>query len=264
MDKITCLNDVRLIQENVSWDRGDGTIFKEAYRGQGKDCYSLTPGLFRKFHSVAEYKIIEEKLFSSFMQETSKGLIKVQNDLNKEIYPNSQIWFSLFQSQHLGLITRLLDWTINWKFALLCAVEDKKHYNDDGQFWVFKCASEHFITDMIDSEIIKLSPFETKRLIMINYPSYADENFQEYDGENKRIRQRGFFTIQPLEQAIIPLDKQENVIKDLNKYIIDKDSKKKIKNELAKEFDGITIDWAGYKNNKTVKKLITKINKTHS
>jgi FRG domain-containing protein len=260
-EKITSLKDVKDIAEAVQREVGQRQSFTEFYRGQGSDCFSLTPGIFRNSYSLEVIKGKEKQLFEDFLAAGSKGQIKVQDSWHKDKFPNLQHWFSLFQAQHLGLKTRLLDWTKIYDLALLFAVEDESKYNEDGQFWVFKCFTEHFIHNECDRELINNHPFNINRLIMINYPSFIEEGTKNNIGENRRARQQGQFSIQPIEEACTPLDQQNGVKPYLTKYLIDKDSKKKIKQELASK--DCTIDWFYYRKEDNIDKTIKCINEEH-
>ena len=105
---------------------------------------------------VAELAIRERCLYQKFLNQVEKGTIDaVRKPFKKgDDFELKNYWYSLFQAQHLGLKTRLMDWSIGWETALMFTVNEKKHHGKDGSFWVYFCQSEHlFNVDNI--EVIK-------------------------------------------------------------------------------------------------------------
>lgn len=80
------------------------------YRGHEKDYYTLTPSLFR--YRQSEEK--EEKLFQLYRQL----ILQESNQRNND-------WEMLFEMQHYGVPTRLLDWTEVLGIAVYFAITPK-------------------------------------------------------------------------------------------------------------------------------------------
>lgn len=245
----------------VQWARF-GREHMETYRGHALREYKLLPGLGRYNFEVAELAIRERCLYQKFLNQVEKGTIDaVRKPFKKgDDFELKNYWYSLFQAQHLGLKTRLMDWSIGWETALMFTVNEKKHHGKDGSFWVYFCQSEHlFNVDNIE-EVTKINPLEFNGDAMINSPLYMfDEKF-DVIGEKRMGRQSGRFWIQSIENCKIPLNKQTKFAPYLNEIIIDGDSKAAIKQELIER--GITIDWHYYRNDETIVNEVKKINDT--
>jgi hypothetical protein len=97
------------------------------YRGQVRDFETgLVPSIFRKVHISEKPYDMEREIYTDF-----RNLIRGQSistDLNNA-------WEMLFYAQHIGVPTRLLDWSINPLVALYFAVEDA--YRDEQSHAVF-------------------------------------------------------------------------------------------------------------------------------
>lgn len=116
------IKDIQPIIDKIRLERYfSRNAFMEFYRGHSKDEYKLSPGLFRYSKSIKELINIEKQLLDSFNAEVRFGNIIIQKSFLKDKYPLSETWVKMFQAQHLGLKTRLLDWTIDlkWHYYLL-------------------------------------------------------------------------------------------------------------------------------------------------
>jgi len=258
MAKITSLDEIAQIVKQLQNSRILGVHFWEFYRGQGSDKFKLQPGIFRDQRNEKSYKKEEQRLFNCFRKKAKKGKIVVQDTFSKDKFPHTQTWFSLFQAQHLGLKTRLLDWTIKWEMAVLFAVDDETLHNEDGQFWILRCPPDKLIKD--DSpQILKSSPFEVNEFYTINYPFFYEKKNDHFTAEHRRARQWGRFSIQPIKGGMTPLEEQPVVNTYLEKFVIDKNAKAAIKKQLND--DGFTLDWAYYRHEANISDTIKKINK---
>lgn len=258
MSKITSFTEIAEIVHRLQNGRILGVDFWEFYRGQGSDSFKLQPGIFRAQRNTKSYLKEEARLFKCFQIKASKGKVNVQDSFQKSRFPHSQTWFTLFQAQHLGLKTRLLDWTIKWEMALLFAVDDESLHGEDGQFWILKCPPNKLLGDR-SPEILNATPFQINDFYTVNYPFFYDVDNEHFTGEHRRQRQWGRFSIQPIAQGMTPIEEQPDKLQYLEKYIIDKTAKLTIKQELARQ--GFTLDWAYYRNEANVSKVIKRINK---
>jgi hypothetical protein len=193
------------------------------FRGQSVSSWNLKPSFLRKTNNTSEFTII-----SRFKQNASL-LIN---------HPPSKYFDWLFQMQHYGVPTRLLDWTESALTALYFAVEEESHYKQDGALWILLptelnknaniYSDENFYIPSFDDEILKTHDPETfyrdKVTKLFPLAAIASRN-------NSRMQaQLGVFTISHRDNTPIEEigDKQH-----IWKYVIPKGSKKTIKAELA-------------------------------
>jgi hypothetical protein len=182
-----------------------------------------------KKYDIHYLKIIEESLFEEFKKvyQSNPNVVTPYNeDIRNE-------WHVFFQAQHLGLKTRLLDWSLSWRVALWFAVEDEKYFDEDGVVWIFACLKENQVN--VDSlKVLSASchPFEIIEDYMINVPIFVDDNLDGGLAQNRMRIQNGRFWIQPLEKSFISLEKQPKYEELLYKITINHEYKAKLKEEL--------------------------------
>ncbi|MGL2994008.1 FRG domain-containing protein [Flavobacterium sp. TSSA_36] len=245
----------------VQWARF-GRNHMENYRGHALREYELLPGLGRYNYENEELKAKEKCLYENFLKQVEDGAIDAVRKpfKNGDYFEIKNYWYSLFQAQHLGLKTRLMDWSIGWETALMFAVNEEKHHGRDGSFWIYFCQRENlFNVDNIE-EITAINPLEFKGDAMINSPLYMFDEIFDIIGEKRMGRQSGRFWVQSIENSKIPLNFQPQFAPYLNEIIIDGNSKAAIKQELTER--GITLDWHYYRNDENINIEVKKINES--
>ncbi|MHA8097804.1 FRG domain-containing protein [Aquirufa aurantiipilula] len=232
----------------------------ENYRGHGLREYELKPGLGRYDFDATELAAREKCLNKNFLKQVENGAIDaVRKPFNRgEKFKLKNYWYSLFQAQHLGLKTRLMDWSIGWETALMFAVNNEKHHGRDGSIWIYFCQRENLFNVDNIKEITAIDPLEFKGDAMINSPLYMFDDLFGIIGEKRMGRQSGRFWIQSIENCKIPLNSQPQFAPYLSEIIIDGGSKAAIKKELTEH--GITLDWHYYRNDENMDKVVKKIN----
>ena len=147
-----------------------------------------------------------------------------------ENYPFISVWELIWQAQHLGIPTRLMDWTPNIETALFFAVENPEHDDFDGQFWVF------FERELHDNDTFLYSnPFVYQKTALLN-PSYFFQNQEELEnhkGERNRMWQQGRFLFQNHDNSLISLEDSKEIAPHLRKVIIPKNRKAEIRKRLS-------------------------------
>jgi len=238
-----------------------GLEYFEFFRGQALDTYKLESGLARETKDPSIMQQIDEELQSKFVSDYYKDNIqKLEDSVKKNISPNFvKEWKLYFQSQHLGLKTRLLDWTINWRIGLMFALGKEKDFGKDGQLWIFFCPKKWRYGPSIEDEYYSVSPFSIEIPYMINMAFLYNKNWSFQTGLLRAARQNGRLFILPYDKAITPMEKTEEINKFLVKLIIDGDSKEQIQKDLFDE-ENIDFDWAMYRQEEKVDDILNEIN----
>lgn len=262
MNKLNSYDDVHELLETIQKRRILNPLIMEHFRGQGRSEYKLIPSIARNVFSIEELIHREENILNELKRHLKN--IEYAKLLRSDEFLNAQQndWNLLFQLQHLGVETRLLDWSLKWEVGLWFAVENETNDNVDGQFWVFSVPNEIHLTDTRDNFYNK----EIKNIdstFLINAPIYWSGELSEQVGEIKRQRQFGKFSISSFERAVIPLEEQLEINQYLEKYCIPSSAKKEIRNRLKSL--GIHEEWLYYRestNNEFAVKLKELLNKT--
>jgi hypothetical protein len=256
--RIHSISDLDNIIPNIQFRIFEG--YMENYRGHGLRDYKLIPGLCRNDIEFKKLREIEKELYTNFIN----GVDKKEFDAVRvpfTIEPYGDIrnyWYLLFQAQHLGLKTRLMDWTISWQTALLFAVEDEKHHGKDGSFWIYLCQDANLLNHGAGHAMEKIYPLDFDQNYMINSPIYLFDDVIDIVGEKRMGNQHGRFWIQSLEKSQTPLNEQQAYSPYLAEIIIDGNSKSKIKKELMEI--GFNINQLYYRDDEKIDKAINQIN----
>lgn len=193
------------------------------FRGQSTFSWKLQPTFLRKDKNVSEFTLI-----TKFKQNASLLINR----------PPLNYFDWLFQMQHHGVPTRLLDWTESALTALYFAVEDTESIRKDGALWVLlptelnKNANiysdeNHYIPSFEDIVLENYNPevfHQEKNTKLLPVAAIASRN-------NTRMQaQLGVFTISHRDKTPIEEIGDKNHIW---KYKIPASKKTIIKNELA-------------------------------
>lgn len=214
------------------------------YRGHKRDTYVLKPSIARFDNDPEQLKIKEKKILDLFykkLTENNKTDILTKSFSKAEFH---NIWINLFQAQHLGLPTRLLDWTPGPEIALYFATErDDKEYEDDDSFngvvWVYPCDNGELIEYNNEVKLQSESPFNLNKTKILNPSFLCSTDFNKKLPEQRRFHQGGRFIIQPYNLCTEALEFQEGFEKKLQKIVISKTAKKEIRDKL----DEMKINW---------------------
>jgi len=254
-------NIVKHIRQTIGLNTNLG--FVEHFRGQSHNKYKLLSGLGRYGFAIEKLIEGEKNIFREFKYQIESGIFEfIQVPFYPEKFPYKKDWFHLFQAQHIGLHTRMTDWTMNFEVALYFCVEDENNFGIDGQFWYF-CVPPEFICNSFSPNNLKsiydTHPFSNEKNLMINQPFYQNESEIKKIAEDRRFNQSGRFFIQASSKIKTPLEEQEDLKPYLQKFIVDGKSKESIKNELIER--GITKEFIYPAENLNIKKKINCLNK---
>jgi len=263
MDCIKYLNSYDEIAELVSqvqMRRIANPFIMEHYRGQGRPEYQLVPTISRGISDPAIVAKKEDMIFRALEGELQAAGLHDVLRMDPNLSNDQNKWNILIQSQHLGAPTRLLDWTLKWEMAVWFAVENPKNDDVDGQFWVYSVPNDKFLNDAQGSRYYEKDLVNLDNPYFLNAPIYWSDEIFNQNGEIKRFRQHGKFSISPYEKAIIPLEEQQELIPHLEKYGIPAAIKGQLRLELAAK--GIHDQFVYYKENNnhpTIESLIQNV-----
>lgn len=255
---ITSFNQLRGIVTALKQQRAEQVgRYSIWFRGQGSDKWNLENGIARH---KEEPRILELEscLLKSFLDSVDKGELPYiqdpppgENEVPKE-------WYRYAQGQHLGLKTRLMDWSARWEIGLLFAVANKDRWNEDGHFFVFNCPQEMLLAHSKFNLLHEFSPLNIDQSYLLNLPLYQPTTGAVNIGDIRRMRQWGKFFIQPSDVCRTPIEEQDGISKYFTKFIIDGSSKERIYNDLGQ----ITEDWAYFQEVKELNAKIKEINQS--
>lgn len=236
----------------------------ENYRGHSLESYKLNSGLTRFKKETKELFDIEKNIYRDFSEllKSKDDYIRQPFKEDTENYELRNKWYSLFQAQHIGLKTRFMDWSIDWRVALMFAVENEDYFGHNGTLTIFIVPDDLLFHDKKLTPVTSSTdPFVVEQDMMINTPTYMFDDKFDFVGERRMGRQNGRFWIQSIENSNIPLEEQKAYKPLLLKLIIDGNSKQGIKAEL--EDINYTIDWHYYRKDEDVDKEIVLINENN-
>jgi len=258
MHSIKCLSSFEEVAELVTIVQERRILnseIMEHYRGQARPDYKLVPNISRKLFNAKEVQEKEENLVAFLKTKLKENNIELILRIDNELNEKQNLWNILIQAQHLGLPTRLLDWSLKWEVGLWFAVEKPSNDNVDGQFWIFSAPNEIHPTDTRDNFYNK-DLHNLDKTYLINPPIYWSDDLNSQIGEIKRQRQFGKFSISSFEKSIIPLENQPEINQHLEKYCIPAKAKEQIR--LKIESIGLQKEWLYYRNANT--EILTKLN----
>jgi len=207
------------------------------FRGQIED-WNIKACIARDA-KMSEIEILKKE--KSLFEESVKNF-DIQDHPYKDSYHYAQTWFDLFQLQHLGIKTRLVDWTRTKEHALFFAIDDckKKSTNKNGVIWIYKCPRTQFMNFDSKSELGSLNknPFELNDWYLIKHSSLFDDGYWVALGAIRKFRQDGCFIIPPSDQLQTSMQGVTSIEPYLEKIIIHPQLKKEIKLYLPDDLRG--------------------------
>lgn len=149
---ITSFEDAKIIIKKIRERRipgslGIGPYRQEYYRGQLSNNWNLKSSIARDLSSAEEVKILERKIIEEFerqMKETNQ-LHKLL--IHKDPIAHQNAWSLLFQAQHYGVPTRLMDWSLSAEVGLYFALDNSAFDDVDGQYWVIYMPQNKILID---------------------------------------------------------------------------------------------------------------------
>ncbi|WET50764.1 FRG domain-containing protein [Chryseobacterium indologenes] len=212
----------------INVNRSHGlSSFLTFFRGQIFD-WPIKPNVTRNSSlSDAELLEIEKEAFEEFASY-SEGL-KILEHFEKDSTKHAQDWHNLFQAQHLGLYTRLTDWTQDDRSAMFFAIDDLKgeHVENNGVIWIYKCPyylEDDLLINFNETDetyhFFDENPLELKRAYLVKHYAQFPDDIEDYAGEIRRFRQDGSFIISTSEDISKPIEELDYISPHLVKILI--------------------------------------------
>jgi hypothetical protein len=236
------------------------------YRGEQNFGWDISPGISRVVDenaTVDEARQLEKKALEEFELEVTS---KVGKEALRTLFNNEKHgkdWDLLFQAQHAGIKTSLLDWTPEILQALFFATEESAITDiekADGQLWVFlarfRTIRSHNEWPVKDS-FYEQDPSSISEGYLINSSIYLDDLGKRLF-ESRMYKQKGRFYLSSKENFGIAMNRQNDVVPLLFRFIIPASHKAVIREELKER--GITREYLYVEENPTHQAIIDSIN----
>ena len=152
------------------------------YRGHSSDKYHLVPSLHRHVDGLSR----EKALFGEFYRSYSRLFEKRAND-----------WETLFDMQHHGIPTRLLDWTEALGVAVAFAVLDRFENDRNAEIFVLNPLALNRYSGLDEVKEIPSKGFKYKAVYWENQPFAAQYPIAIAPRlqSNRMVAQRATFTV---------------------------------------------------------------------
>jgi hypothetical protein len=224
-DQINSIDDLLSVSQKLKDDynfRGE-----KWWRGQEDQAWPLLASTWRSDKNRTD----EYQRYIKFIAQAPSR--------HKSVPAKSDLSSWLFLMRHYGLKTRLLDWTRSPLYALYFAVKSKP--SSDGSIFVLSPTRLNE-TNTKNRVIYTPDDLHSKQMIAMCFnpsPSLPDNSNKDApqvialvpdEIDIRLLVQLSVFTIQ---SSSVPLDKQADSEKYLEKYIIPAGSKKEIKSNLS-------------------------------
>jgi len=238
------------------------------FRGQNAD-WEIKPGVSRGTENDSKKLLINENALFEKFEEEAKSFLNLQPHLNKKEYKFAQKWYHLFQAQHIGIKTRLTDWTQSFENALVFLIYDRENQNIDknGVLWFYK-APRNLLINFNNEENYKFwnqDPFILDKFYTIKHSSQFTDDYFKSPAEIKRFRQDGSFIISPSNRISTAIEKVDYLNKDLEKIIISPVLKKILKeNYLSPNLEDYIFDMQSQEKIDSLKEISLEVSALNS
>lgn len=203
------------VRTSVRFDPEIGMDVMPHYRGEQNFGWDILPGIFRPPYSsgidLTKAREIEKNGAEIFKNKV------IENYGEKQIFkhsvkPHGESWDILFQAQHAGVKTNLIDFSTSSVLSSFFMCEpSEKHENADGQLWGLLVPSDFIFNETSDYDKLVYpdsNPFELDKSFMCNVPTYIDD-IDERTYQFRLFRQHGRLFASGDLDLNVPLNKKE-------------------------------------------------------
>ncbi len=204
-----------LIKFRVDLKFSVGVDVMPHYRGEQYYGWDILPGIFRppfsKGIDLGKVREIEKNGASIF----KKKVIEVYGKEHLFKYskkPYGEDWDLLFQAQHAGVKTNLIDLsTSSVHSSFFMSEPSVKHANDDGQLWGLLVPFEYIYNETTDCDKLlypNYNPYELSSSFVCNVPTFID-NIDQRTYQFRLFRQHGRLFASNNSDLATPLNKKD-------------------------------------------------------
>ncbi|KAF9658216.1 FRG domain-containing protein [Tenacibaculum sp. ZH5_bin.1] len=228
----------KLINVRVELKFSIGIDVMPHYRGEQFYGWDILPGIFRPPFSTAidltRARDIEKsgaELFKKKVTETygDKHLFKYSKK------PYGEDWDLLFQAQHAGIKTNLIDLsTSSVHSSFFMSEPSTKHEKNDGQLWGLLVPFEFILNETTDYDKLlypNYNPYDLDTSFVCNVPTYID-NINQRTYQFRLFRQHGRLFASNNSDLSVPLNKKDFWKNMMIRIKVKAEDKKTIYNEL--------------------------------
>ncbi|MUH36952.1 FRG domain-containing protein [Zobellia amurskyensis] len=242
--EINNLQDVRNFHEELIKVRVDlitkgGPQVMPHYRGEQNFGWDILPGIFRPPFSteidLTKARDIEKNGVDIFKRKV------IENYGDKHLFKHSkkpfgEDWDLLFQAQHAGIKTNLIDLSTSSVHSSFFMCEpSEKHENSDGQFWGLLVPHEFIFNETTDYDKLlypNYNPFDLDSSFVCNVPTYIDD-IDQRTYQFRLFRQHGRLFASNNSDIDVPLNKKEFWKDMMFRVRVKPEAKKTIYKELV-------------------------------
>lgn len=235
------------------------------YRGEQLFGRDILPGIFRppfsvdmtldnaRFVEINGIKIFKKRVIEKYGE---KMLFKY-----KVKTEHSENWDLLFQAQHAGIKTNLVDLSTSiYDSAFFACEPSDKHDEKDAQLWCLLVPSEFLYGESTEYDnpcYPKLNPFELEESFVCNVPTFVDD-IDQRTYQFRLFRQHGRLFASSNKDLNVPLNKKEFWENMIIRVKISPETKKNIFNQLKEA--GISHQKLVLEDDEETEKFIDSIN----
>lgn len=251
------------IRNNLHFDYGFDV--HPHYRGEQLFGRDIIPGIFRPPFSanvnIENARLIEKNAIKIFKEKVSEEYGSDAIFKYEEESENSESWNLLFQAQHAGVKTNLIDLSTSiFSSAFFASEPSEKHDDKAGQIWCLLIPSEFIYGESTEYDkpcYSVLSPFQLDTSFVCNVPTFID-NIDQRKYQFRLFRQHGRLFVSSNRDVNVPFNKKEFWENMMIPIKILPEDKKEIFNQLNEA--GINHEKLILDDDDKSKKFIAKIN----
>lgn len=238
LEDLNILHD-RLIEIRMALMLKFGFDVHPHYRGEQLYGRDILPGIFRPPFvdgvNRENARKIELKGIEIFKHRVAERFGERFLFKNKESTEYADAWDLLFQAQHAGVKTNLIDLSTSVINSAFFACESSEKYDEkDGQLWCLLVPSEFIYGESTKYDkpcYPILNPFQLTASFVCNVPTYMDD-IDERTYQFRLFRQHGRLFVSSDNELNIPLNHKEFWKNMLVRVRISPENKKNIFSQL--------------------------------
>jgi hypothetical protein len=267
--EIKNLQDIRNFHEELIKVRVDlkfsvGIDVMPHYRGEQHYGWDILPGIFRPPFSteidLSKARKIEKNGAEIFEKKVTENYGPKQLFKHSK-KPYGEIWDLLFQAQHAGVKTNLIDLSTSSVMSSFFMCEpSEKHEKSDGQLWGLLVPFEFIFNEASDygKTLFPLqNPYDLDKSFVCNVPTYIND-IDERTYQFRLFRQHGRLFASSNSDIDVPLNKKEFWKNMIFRVKVPAEVKKTIFKELKEV--GIDREKLMILENEDAEKMISEIN----